>query len=517
MAAPRLQLQMFGAAPDLIAADVSAGVWSDARGVVFHDGAAMRAPAAAPIHEGAAPAGPYLGVLSMMNAAGEPYWVVATAAALWACDASGWVEITPASGWGPTAASILTLHRFNGMAIVNDSVNGPFYWDGNPANDAQALPSWPSGWRCISMRSHAGFLFAIGRLDAGGTMRVNWSDAAEAGTLPGAWNPAADNLAGYVDLLPAASPCVDGVSLGNDFLVFKGESVHAFTYAGGNAVFAVRKRFNNIGLAGVGGFAHGPSERLLFAGSDGDIYVTDGMQLASVLEGRWQRTYYEQADPAQFREGVAGATLSRMGVSLIAFRGQGGDVLDRAMVYDWASGEVSVRTLPGVHCLAEGRNMNSSTDNSWDGDAGSWSADGSVWDFALTGSTGDDVVAGGDALYLISDGDAAGAFDVIEPVYLLKTAASLGNSDEAKLVRRVWPRIRGRSGESVSIRVGTSEEAEAPVRWGPAVAYEIGSGRPVDVLQRGRFVSLELMSVAGSDSGFSVGMVEIEAVGSGRW
>ena len=508
----RIVVPLFDSAPDVIPEDASAGIWTRANGVQFRAGMAERVAPAVHFHATGEPAGPYLAIMSIGNAAGEYYWLVVTQAGIWATNGATWSNVTPASGWAATAQSIITVHGFNGVAIINDSIGGPFYWDVNPANKALRLPGWPTGWRVVAMRSHSAFLFGIGRLDMGGVQRVVWSDAAEAGTLPGTWQPAADNLAGWVDLLPAVSPCVDAISIGNELLVFKGESVHAFTFVGGLAVFDAKLRFASVGLGSVGGFCKGPKERFLFAGSHGDVMISDGVSYDSILSGKAQRTYYDALVANGVKGLIQGATLARLGLSVMAFAERGGSAMTQALIFDWATGAVSFRGLPPSRSIAEGRALQDVTRNSWANLGGTWNAAGRPWNAALSAATGDDVMVGGSGLWLISDQQGSGT---AEPVYLLKESAPLGSEESNKLVRHVFPKIRG-SGE-VSLRIGTSDEAQGPIRWTAPQRFPIGQGAKVDVLAQGRFISIEVQSIAGEDAAFSVGSIAVEAVETGRW
>jgi hypothetical protein len=188
------------------------------------------------------------------------------------------------------------------------------------------------------------------------------------------------------------------------------------------------------------------------------------------------------------------------------------------VVYDWATGAGSVRSLPFAYCLAEGQAVGDVTKNSWDSDAGPWSKANDAWDFMQVAATANDVMAGAIGLWLISDRSLSGG--IPEPVYLLKVGAALGNEGEAKLVRHVFPRIRGNAGEQVELRIGVTMEAQAAVQWSAAQRFTIGAGGKVDVGdggERGRFVSIELSSVAGSDAVFSVGSIELEVAAVGKW
>lgn len=511
MAYARETLELHGAYPDLIAQDAPLAGWNAINNVWFMNRESWRALGNTPVF-GTPQGGDPLALVFYTNAAGEHFWVYATATGLWCVNAAGYTNLSPASGWAPTDQSIITFDTYNGMVIVNDTVSGPFYWSGVATADFVALPAWPAGWRCMSMRGHKGFLFAIGRLDTGGIQRVNWSDAAEAGTLPGSWTPAADNLAGFVDLLPASSPCIDGFTLRDDFLVFKGESVHAFTFTGGNDVFSVRQRLKEIGLAGVDGWCRGQSDEALFFGSDGDIYRTDGINCASILDGMAQQTFSQEAEPELLRL-VAAGTLFRFGVSLMAYARAGSVRADRGIIYDWTSGEVGMIDLPNLNCLGGGRYLQDTTSNQWDADAQAWNLDGSAWDFRLSPATGDDLIGCGVGAFWWLTGQTADTVQL--DAWALKQGLSFGNAGARKMVGRIWPKVAGTAGDVLQIRAGGQEETEAPVTWAPAQAFVVGSGQSIDVFQQGRYLALEISATGGH--GWRLGSVDVEYREVGGW
>lgn len=507
----RETLELHGAYPDLIPQDAPLVGWNSANNVFFQNGETRRVGGDTPVFS--PPSDLPRAMVFYINASGEPHWVYATEAGIFAVDVAGETEITPTTAtWAPSTDSVTTAITYNGMVVINDSKSGPFYWNGNIGSECERLPGWPVGWRCVSMRSHKAFLFAIGRTDTGGMQRVNWSDAAEAGTMPQDWMPSASNLAGFVDLLPAASMCVDGFSLRDDMLVFKGESIHAFSFVGGNDVFAVRKRFSQVGLAGVDGWCRGHNDEALFMGSDGDIYKTDGVNYGSVLDGVAQQTYYDDSDPLQFRT-VACATLYRSGLSILGYPTQGNGEVNRAIIYEWATGDIGFRDMPQIGCMAEGRYLQNTSSNLWDQDPDTWSSDTTPWDQSLAPSTADDVVAGGLANFWWLTGENAATVPL--PAYVYKEGLSFGDAGRRKQIGRVWPKLVGEDGDTVTIRIGGQEHTGGPVAWSPTVDYMIGTTEHIDAFAQGRFMALEISAQAGKP--WKLGTVDVEFRGAGRW
>lgn len=506
----RETVNLHGAYPDLIPADAPVEAWNSANNVWFQDGQSRRVPGDTPVFPGHLGGEP-LACVFYTNGFGEPYWIYATISGVYALDASGYSDISPA-GWAATSDSVITFEAFNGFVTVNDSLGGPFYWSGAIGSPCEDLPAWPGGWRCISLRSHKGFLFAIGRLDMGGQQRVSWSDAAEAGTMPDSWDPDADNLAGFVDLLPAASPCIDGLTIGDDFLVFKGESVHAFTFIGGNDVFGNRKRFSDIGMSTVNGWCKGPNERALFFGSDGDIYATEGIGYVSILDGKAQRTYFADADPDQFGRACA-ATLFRSELSIMAYPTAGNVRADRAVLFDWRSGDVSFRDMPQISCMAGGRYLVDVTSNSWEDDPDEWNDDEGPWNAQLSPVTADDVVGASVAGFWW----LTGTNDETQPLaaYLLKEGLSFGTAQARKLASRIWPKVTGQPGDRLSVRVGGKDAEDGATEWAGAQEFTIGAGQSVDAFIEGRYLSIEVASIDAGEWVF--GSVDIEFRHVGGW
>jgi len=257
----RQTLALHSVAPDLIAADAPADVWTDVRNVLFRNGESVRTPgdvltlgtARTPL------------ALVYFGLPGVGFWVYAAAEGIFAHDGTTETDISPAGWAAPAAGEVFTACVMGGIAYVNGSERDPVYWTGNTGVPCDVLPDWPGGGRCLALRAHKAFLFAIGMVSEG-AQRVRWSDAAEAGAVPQSWAPAADNLAGFVDLAPLASACLDGLTLRDSFMVYKGESIWSLDFVGGNAVFAARKVFSEHGIASTHAVTGGVDDVHLFAG-----------------------------------------------------------------------------------------------------------------------------------------------------------------------------------------------------------------------------------------------------------
>lgn len=508
----RQTIELRSIAPDLMPADAPANVWNDAANVFFRNGESVRS------RGDKATILPSIEPLTCVYV--EPFdtgfWVYAGMEGVFASDGGTEYDITP-EGWAPASGSVWTSDVINGLAVINCSSADPVYWPGEITSVCEPLPGWPSNGRCLCMRAHKNFLFAIGMISEG-AQRVRWSDAAEAGIIPQEWEPAAENLAGFVDLAPLSSPCVEGATLRDSFLVYKRKSIWSFDFVGGNAVFNVRKLFAERGCADTNALTSGPDDVHLFVGADGDCYLTDGAQVRSVLDGRAQRYFY-----ADFT-GAAGlvfsaVTLHREKLGFLIYPAAGESIGTRALVYDFSSGDLGIRDMPGVTCAGDGQELQDvSLKNTWDGSPGAWNAATWAWNTLLTAQSVEDCVIGGAFGFRVLEGAVRPGDLVGDPVVarLEKTGLSFGDAQRRKQIKAVWPKVVGTEGETLTFRLGGQERAGGPVSWADPVDLVIGAEfPPVESFVQGRFMAIEVTS-AGGDA-WRLGTIDVEFRGVGQW
>ena len=221
----RASIHLASQVPDLLPADAPADAWNSVQNISFSDGFSSRSSADVPIFDGYLDL-PRTLIYTVVNTI--PFWVYAGDNGIFAYDGTTHFDITPV-GWTIPEASLWTATSIGGLVVINCSSKDPYWWDGNVLNPCTVLPDWPVGGRCYAMRVHKNFLFAIGLYSAS-PARVMWSAASELGQIPQSWTPDPSNLAGDVDLDPAYSPALDGMTLRDSFLIYKGQSIFSFNF-----------------------------------------------------------------------------------------------------------------------------------------------------------------------------------------------------------------------------------------------------------------------------------------------
>ena len=119
-------------------------------------------------------------------------------------------------------------------------------------------------------------------------------------------------------------------------------------------------------------------------------------------------------------------------------------------------------------------------------------------------------MASGDELFSIDATVDANGVPVT--AYIVKRGLDLGEPNYIKLVKRIWPRIRGVNGSVIQVRVGSSATPDGGVAWGPYIDYTIGQQQKIDTFTSGRYIAVTFSSqilpswqLSGFDIEYSLG------------
>jgi hypothetical protein len=506
----RASINLASLAPDLIPQDAPQDVWNTGNNVFFRNGETVRVAGDLPTLPGASTP---IKTIVYMEVIGAGFWLYCTNTGVYVHDGTTETDVTPIGGWAGLDTATFTSCVLNGIGYINASDRDPCYWAGDPVQVAQPLPDWPTDGRCLALRAHKNFLFGVGFISEG-TQRVRWSDSAAAGEVPGVWTPGSDNLAGFADLAPLSSPCLDGETLRDSFLVYKGESVWAFDFIGGNFAFQLRQLFSEAGIAATNAVTQGIDDVHLFAGTDGDVYLTDGASVRSILDGRARRTFAAEVSPDSDAIWLS-ATLAYENSAIIGYPTPGNVGANRALIYDFISGAIGFRDMPDAFCAAEGRQLLDVGDsNTWDADTQVWDSDVTVWDELLSAQSLDDVLIGGAfGAAVVGRGQAFLTGEIAASV--AKSGLAFGDAQTRKMIGRVWPKIIGQNGQQLTFRIGGQEATNGPVTLAPVQTFEIGSSQSIDVFVQGRFMSIDVTSSGGEQ--WRMGSLDVEFRGVGAW
>ena len=490
--------------PEDVPADVSdPGAWTEASGVNFREGIAERVAGWREIYDTTNE--PPLHVINNYFD-GSNYWLYASDDEINVTDEGGThKDITPAAAPSTGADSnIWTSCELNGLPVLNFGEDYPVYWGrdyGTPTVCA-TLPDWPANYTAKVMRAFKYYLVAMNIYGGGTTLpaTVKWSDAAAQG-IPddGAgttWSATAENDSGELDLGATAEGINDGLALRDEMLICKAHSTYKLIYVGGVAVFGQRQFSATAGALAANCMAEYRGQMVTLA--DGDVWITDGQQMRSLVDRRVRRNLFSRLDVDNFTRSYVVAHPLKHEV-WICIPETGATYPNLALVWNAETDKLSYRDIngggSGIPHMAPGNISESGLAKTWTTITGTWATNTNKWsDFNAAEPVNGLVGVEFDApnLVLMDTGLTQDTGTINSR--LRREGLDFGDREAVKLVTEFWPRITGPAGIQVNIRLGTQDAPEDAISWGASSVYTLGTDKFINTRTRGRLISVEIQS-----------------------
>jgi hypothetical protein len=436
--------------------------------------------------------------LQTVTAGGSNYWIAHYASESHAATGANVFDITLSGGLTTATAKDWTSTVLNGVAVANNSVDPPMYWDGNPGNAMLELPNWPDANLCKTILAYKFHLFALDIEDASGEfpMKVMWSDAAEPGAVPGEWTASASNQAGDAQLSDTPGPVLCGAPIRGSLILYKPSSCYVVDFVeGSDFIFSfrllspVRGALTRKAVTPIGTGQH-------FCVGDGSVYLWDGAQAQDIGEGRINLFDELDQDNYELLHVVHYAAYSEVHIN---FPESGSSACTRAYVYDYLHDSWSARTLDAVQHAAVGIVNDDTESNLWADADYTWADAQGKWGRSQFSLATQSLLLAGENIIQVGTGTN-------EKTTVLERAGLHFNSPERfKFVRRVHVRATG-SG-TLQVQAGAQPTSGAAITYGDPQPFVIGVGQYVNVLAMGRLIAVRIEG-AGD---FLITGVDIEA------
>jgi hypothetical protein len=415
------------------------------------------------------------------------FWLVFGTASLKALETSNISDIEGTALTGVSSPWQWSSTLLNNIPCFTNGLDAPRYWAGDVGTPSAELPGWPAGTICKSLIAFKFHLFALDIDGPSGHFESQflWSDAAAPGDVPSTWTAAATNEAGDGIAADTPGPCMCGVPLQDTLLMFKRSSTYAINYLEGNPrIFSIRLldgdrgALTRHGAIDVGGKA--------FVVSDGDVFLTDGVNWQSPAQGRIRDYLFTQLDQASYENLFVMHDRAR-GEVWICYPTTGNTYCNEAIVYEVASDAFSIRDLASVTCGDVGVVNDTAPDESWNADSQAWDADNSAWNSANFSLAVERLVTGANSADLFLENDETA---VAVDATLYRHDLSLGAPERMKFARRLHVRTNETPG-TLYCRVGSRNSVTDAITWDTERALTPPAAF-VNVRSLGRFLSVEI-------------------------
>jgi hypothetical protein len=394
---------------------------------------------------------PKFGMLAPVDAI--PYSLIMGDAGVVISDGASAVATLVPAGWAPFTAGTMTGAVLGGVAAFNRRGAAPWYWDTTLiAGAVKPLPGWIAGKQCRVIAAFGQHLFAGGLYGAlVEDEQVAWSDAAVAGTVPATWTPTLTNQAGQLGLSTGIGPIQCMVPLANSLMVWRGQGLFAIDYVGRPYIYTARPVSSLTGAASMHCVLTVKGSQVAL--SQGDIILTDGVQVRSLGEGRLKEWVFSQMSKAglELAHGYVDTATSEAVFCVALGRD---DRCNFSVVWNFERDKWSVRELPlSTHAWlglkAQGVPL------TWAADAGTWDADPGYWDEGIPGGYRLRPFAACPDLgvMVLDEGYRRWSGENIVGT-LERIGLRIAAGDAIAKVQRLIPAIEGSPGAVVTIQVG---------------------------------------------------------------
>lgn len=478
-----------GIVRDAFAHDAPENGWSNGRNIRFRNGYLESTSGHAQIYNPPSVT-PYF-LLPMTTAAGRN-WVYAGLQQIYSVSGTTHTNVSRTFGgnYTATANNDWTGGVLGGLAVLNNPQDDPQFWNGVASGDFAAVTAWPASTKCKAMRVHRNYLFALNVTKSGTAYPhlVKWSSAADPGALPTTWDETDQTKdAGETDLSDDPTPIVDACELGDQLIIYKEGAYYSCQYIGPPFIWRFQKISNKFGLLCRNGVANFPGGHIVLG--QGDVYVHNGGEGRSILEGRMREWLFSQMDADYFgRSFVSVNPQSKE--AWICFPSAGNTSCNLALVWNWESDTFGVREVPNVTCGADGV-VDAAALLSWDADTEAWDDDSTAWDSSEYAQTASRLLLGSadTKIYLTDSGKSFNGTPFM--AYAEHMDMTLGDAGVRKMVKSVRPRIDALPGKVINVYIGTRDRLADAVAYAGPYPFTVGTDDKITCRVSGRFHAIK--------------------------
>ena len=453
-------LTQYGVIDDVPAHELPENAFSSAQNIVFQDGRVKKAKGWAQVF-GTNPVEPYWGL--PFNNQTSLFWVYAGAAKIYATDMGGThTNITRQVAAVDDDYAATLDQNWNGgilggeIVILNNGIDGPQYWDGNPSNRCENLTydagnTWEDqGVTCSVMRPFKSWLFAIDVTKSGTRFPnlIKWSNSAAAGSIPTDWDETDATIDAGENYLPDnVGFIVDGLPLKDTFVLYGEGAATGVQHIGGRFIF----RFYQLFADGIiSRRCVKPIKDRHLVLSQNDLILHDGHRPESIINKRRQSWLFNNIDQDNYERSFIVPNYREYEM-MVCFPQTGSSVADMALVWNYQDNTFSERELPNSNHIAYGV-VDPGDALNWDAQSSTWDLSNSVWgERTYNPTVFYPLICGTNFYQLDSTEQQAG---VNMTAYIERLGLDFG-TEQTKFIKRIIPKMSGTGSVTFSLATQT--------------------------------------------------------------
>ena len=412
-----------------------------------------------------------------------------------------------------------TATNLNGIVIATNGFDTPQMWPltgGIPSKTHSMieLSNWPANptpsiygsalKKCSILRSFRTFLVGLNweRTDPEPRL-VKWSTEASYYNAPSTWDEADATLdAGEYELADTPGEIVDGLPLGDSFIIYKNDSVYIMNYVGTPYIFSFKLLNPTIGCLTKNAIAEFEGGHFFMGNSD--FYLNNGQTIQPLLPDKLRRTVFDTINAGDTTDPswkkcfvVADHIHTEM---LACYPSDNSSTVNKAVIWNWRTNTFSLRDLPNTSHIASGVMAVFPAGQTWTSTAGDWNGSSEAWGSSAYDTHLENLVfadVSNTKLYRDNNGNKNNTSNM--SAYIERSGYDLGDPQSVKFVSAVYPKIEVSGNNSVNIYVGRQMSTEDGITWEGPTAFNPNSQSKVSCRVSGKYFGIKIESTTDMD------------------
>jgi len=396
-----------------------------------------------------------------------------------------------------------TATNLNGLVVATNGSDTPQMWPLSAGIPSTGVPfmelrNWPAGNKCASIRSFRTFLVGLNWARPNPEPRlVKWSTEASYGSPPATWDETDATLdAGEYELSDTPGDIIDGLPLGDSFIIYKDDSIYIMNYVGTPYIFSFKLLSPTIGLLSKEAVAEFEGGHFFMGNSD--FYLCNGQTVTPLLPNKLRRTVFDELNGDNYKKCFVAADYVRNEM-MACYPSGSSEVVNRAVIWNWKNNAFTFRDLPNTSHINSGV-IDITTGTTWDSVTEYWDEDSDPWGATNYDNVVNNIVFAdvtNTKIYRDNKGNKNDTATMT--AYIERSGYDLGDPQSVKFVSAVYPQMEVSGNNAVNVYVGRQMSTEEGITWEGPIAFNPNSQSKVSCRISGKYFGIKIESTTDVD------------------
>jgi len=327
---------------------------------------------------------------------------------------------------------------------------------------------------------------------------VKWSTEASYFTAPVTWDSSDATLdAGEYELADTPGAILDGLPLGDSFIIYKNDSIYIMNYVGTPYIFSFKLLSPTIGALcknSVVDFENGH----FFMGNS-NFYLCNGQTVTPLLTGKLRRAVFDVIvagdlnDPSWEKSFVVADHVHKE--ILACYPTEGSTVVNKAVIWNWEKNTFTFRDLPTTSHISNGILAANPGGKLWSGSTKTWDEDSEAWGSSDYDTHLENLVfadVSNTKFYRDNAGNKEDTSNMT--AYIERSGYDLGDPQTVKFVSAVYPQIEISGNNTVNVYIGRQMSTEEAITWEGPTTFNPNSQSKVSCRVSGKYFGVRVES-----------------------